>query len=786
MPIESAEYKNINNGLSIVTTENNKIVIDYELAGELYEEATQNKEKVVSTEPPSTQSSTSVDNTSKPVLNSLPNKSSVSTMTYAGIGSRQTPQEVLDKMTEVAKYLDNLGYTLQTGFTFKNKETNLDEEGADKAFSDGSKNKILFGPYGIRKTVKGIVSADTYNEAVTEKSSAIVKEVHPAPDRLSPGAIKLMARNTNQIFGKDLSSTVDFVLFYAKETSNPLRPAGGTGQAVEMARRKGIPTINMADTNWRDQLKTALANKPTQSSTSDNYDKAVQEANTRKPIAQNFFDGYRPNADTSKVHTIRPEIVSKYKKRVNTITLVKDGIRTRSTRLANWMKENNPKIGDYFWQINEKNPNDKVLTKITAVYGNSDPRFKDNWFKEGWIDSNFEYVKSYDSAIEFEVVTPSQQVTSTEPTVKEESIISKEDVASYNLYKSKANGKPIKEFFTSKTKFKEFYNSQTGKREGAPQTSIWELQSDGLYNLVDTITGEVYITDVDLSTGKRKIIPIIKLQEIDVANQLKLNNLKSLEQFITFTILREKAKSYLFKSDTETDVDYEKRLAQEAINDMGVNKGNLIPIQSLINIKRINFNHGTVTQGQFKKGYLRPEIYNAKTITNVWSGVTNGLITQISIPQSSLTKLANSQIGDYIFVDNTFITRHKGKRLVLKLKSVSKKSVKELLAENPAYAEDWSKKEGWTAAYLEGNNQVLNEYPVTFEYIGVQNENGTWQQVSDKYVADSIKENKQVTITKTETVSTQLGIRKAVAVNLHPELTNDEVTETMKYCSIFG
>jgi len=41
-----------------------------------------------------------------------------------------------------------------------------------------------------------------------------------------------------------------------------MRPKGGTGQAVEMARRKGIPTINMADANWREQLKAAIANKP--------------------------------------------------------------------------------------------------------------------------------------------------------------------------------------------------------------------------------------------------------------------------------------------------------------------------------------------------------------------------------------------------------------------------------------------------------------------------------------------------------------------------------------------
>jgi hypothetical protein len=197
----------------------------------------------------------------RPVFDSLPGKFATPTMTYAGIGSRETPKEVLDLMTKAANYLDGLGYTLQTGFTFKNKETGLDEEGADKAFSDGSKNKTLFGPYGIRKTINGVTSVDKYNENVTEKSNSIVKEIHPAPDRLTPGAVKLMARNTNQIFGKNLDGTVDFVLFYAQETKDPLRPKGGTGQAVEMARRKGIPTINMADANWREQLKAAIANK---------------------------------------------------------------------------------------------------------------------------------------------------------------------------------------------------------------------------------------------------------------------------------------------------------------------------------------------------------------------------------------------------------------------------------------------------------------------------------------------------------------------------------------------
>ena len=163
-------------------------------------------------------------------------------------------------MTEVAKYLEGLGYTLNTGKTFTakpskdpkyqkqyeerlafskkhNGKVGLDEEGADRAFSLGTTRKNLFG----------------VNAPVGEKEMSVMEEIHPAPDRLQTGGKKLMARNTNQVFGEKLDTPVDFVLFYAKE-SKGIRPEGGTGQAVEMARRKGIPTINMADKDWRDQL----------------------------------------------------------------------------------------------------------------------------------------------------------------------------------------------------------------------------------------------------------------------------------------------------------------------------------------------------------------------------------------------------------------------------------------------------------------------------------------------------------------------------------------------------
>jgi len=209
----------------------------------------------------------------KPEFNKLPGKSVTPTMTYAGIGSRQTPPEVLNQMTQVAKELASKGYTLNTGVTFRGGE-----EGADAAFSKGTTKKNLFSPE---------------KQGSRPKEQNIARELHPNPGALSPGALKLMARNTNQIFGDNLDTPVDFVLFYAKETGS-VRPQGGTGQAVEMARLKDIPTINMMDANWKEQLNKALSNAPTGvkgiAMTSPNIEKIKAGKKTTTTRSQREFE----------------------------------------------------------------------------------------------------------------------------------------------------------------------------------------------------------------------------------------------------------------------------------------------------------------------------------------------------------------------------------------------------------------------------------------------------------------------------------------------------------------
>lgn len=176
------------------------------------------------------------DNSSTKNFDKLPNYRG-NTMTYAGIGSRETPVEIKDKMTKIAQKLEKLGYTLNTG------KVSWGDDGADQAFAKGTDKKELFGP-----------------ETANNVTRVIAKEIHPNPNALKNTVLNLMASSTNQVFGKNLDTPVDFVLYYAKPSNNPIRPQGGTGQAVEMANRKGIPTINMIDSNWEEQLINVLKN----------------------------------------------------------------------------------------------------------------------------------------------------------------------------------------------------------------------------------------------------------------------------------------------------------------------------------------------------------------------------------------------------------------------------------------------------------------------------------------------------------------------------------------------
>lgn len=166
--------------------------------------------------------------------------------TYAGIGHRDldgftepnTGEPVQNVMAWVAGVLEKMGYGLNSGGA----------KGADAAFEFGvkdNKNKTIFR------------STDA-----SEETRSIAQELHPAHERLQGHALDLFARNTNQIFGRNLDQIVDFVLCYTKDGceshTTRTRDSGGTGQAIEMASRKGVPIFNMKNPDWFLRLKQLI------------------------------------------------------------------------------------------------------------------------------------------------------------------------------------------------------------------------------------------------------------------------------------------------------------------------------------------------------------------------------------------------------------------------------------------------------------------------------------------------------------------------------------------------
>lgn len=166
---------------------------------------------------------------------------------YAGVGSRETPPAMLEKLKQLAIALAKRGYVLRSGAA----------DGADAAFEAGAVQSGVLNATEIWLPWPGFNKhADTEflpTPAHYEKAAT----VHPAWERLKQGAKSLHARNTGQVSGRDLETHVDFVLCWTRDgcESEAERTAGtgGTATAICLADRLGIPVFNLAKEGsyWR-------------------------------------------------------------------------------------------------------------------------------------------------------------------------------------------------------------------------------------------------------------------------------------------------------------------------------------------------------------------------------------------------------------------------------------------------------------------------------------------------------------------------------------------------------
>jgi hypothetical protein len=162
----------------------------------------------------------------------------MSNFPYTGIGSRKTPQDVLELMTYIARRLDADGWVLRSGGA----------PGADTAFAAGSSRREVFLPWPGFGTELCPVLARPSPEAFN-----LAARHHPTWTKLSSGARALLARDGHQVLGQGLDDPSRFVLCWTPDgaTEHTTRETGGTGQAIRVAVAHSVPVYNLARDDHR-------------------------------------------------------------------------------------------------------------------------------------------------------------------------------------------------------------------------------------------------------------------------------------------------------------------------------------------------------------------------------------------------------------------------------------------------------------------------------------------------------------------------------------------------------
>ena len=157
-------------------------------------------------------------------------------LAYAGIGSRETPSDILKEMEQFA-FAAGAKFILRSGGA----------NGADSAFEAGARRGNgqceIFLPWkNFNKNTSPLFE-------VHEKAFEIAATVHPHFKYMKRPAKLLVARNMHQILGRNLDDPVEFVVCWTKDGCEGHETystkTGGTGSAIALASKCDIPVYNI-------------------------------------------------------------------------------------------------------------------------------------------------------------------------------------------------------------------------------------------------------------------------------------------------------------------------------------------------------------------------------------------------------------------------------------------------------------------------------------------------------------------------------------------------------------
>lgn len=172
---------------------------------------------------------------------------------YAGLGSRETPEDMLALMEALGERLAGQRWLLRTGLS----------PGADQAFYRGALSSggdvELYLPWpGFEAGARlGIEGANVHELAQPSAAAReLARRFHGRWDALEPPERQLLARDAHEVLGADLKSPAQVLVCWTADGSIDGEDLydDGTGQALRIASEHGVPVLNLARPDDVEQL----------------------------------------------------------------------------------------------------------------------------------------------------------------------------------------------------------------------------------------------------------------------------------------------------------------------------------------------------------------------------------------------------------------------------------------------------------------------------------------------------------------------------------------------------
>lgn len=169
---------------------------------------------------------------------------------YTGIGSRETPEEILALMRRLGATLGQLGWTLRSGAAI----------GADTAFEEGARSvdglrriylpKTGFGPLPRKNDPMSVVPETAFGRSLWDIACEIAEPLHPIYAKLDADTRRKLTRNVFQVLGDSLRQPSTMVVCYGEGPKfdgqeRCVDVKGGTGLAVRLAAEYRVPVYNL-------------------------------------------------------------------------------------------------------------------------------------------------------------------------------------------------------------------------------------------------------------------------------------------------------------------------------------------------------------------------------------------------------------------------------------------------------------------------------------------------------------------------------------------------------------